>query len=196
MTCSEDNKTITFNLVRPIGDFNYATALLAFSPVPEAADTGAQYDLKPLSNGPYKIEDYTIGKSLTLVRNDQYDPATDTLRPANPDKIVVTFGIEPPVSTQRLIADSGVDQQSMTLGDAIDPAQLATVFNDPNTRGPALRRVRRLRALRGRQHGEGAEPQAPSGPRRGVPARGPADHRWGQLRRRPRRRPDQAQPRR
>jgi peptide/nickel transport system substrate-binding protein len=132
VTCSEDNKTITFNLVRPIGDFNYATALLAFSPVPEAADTGAQYDLKPLSNGPYKIEDYTIGKSLTLIRNDQYDPATDTLRPANPDKIVVTFGIEPPVSTQRLIADSGVDQQSMTLGDAIDPAQLATVFNDPN----------------------------------------------------------------
>ncbi len=44
---------------------------------------------------------------------------------------MVTFGIQPPVATQRLIADSGVDQQSMTLGDAIDPAQLATVFNDP-----------------------------------------------------------------
>ena len=65
------------------------------------------------------------------MRNDQWDPATDTVRKAYPDKIVVTFGIEPPVATQRLIADSGVDQQTMTLGDAIDPAQLATVFNDP-----------------------------------------------------------------
>jgi peptide/nickel transport system substrate-binding protein len=131
VTCSEDGKTITFNLVRPIGDFNYATALLAFSPVPEAKDTGAQYDLAPLSNGPYKIENYTIGEGITLIRNDQWDPATDTLRQANPDKIDVTFGIEPPVSTQRLIADSGTDAQTLTLGDAIDPAQLATVFNDP-----------------------------------------------------------------
>ncbi len=131
VTCSEDGKTITFNLVRPIGDFNYAVTLSAFSPVPKDKDTGAKYDTAPLANGPYKIEDYTIGDSLTLVRNDQWDPATDTVRKAYPDKIVVTFGIEPPVATQRLIADSGVDQQSMTLGDAIDPAQLATVFNDP-----------------------------------------------------------------
>lgn len=131
VTCSEDGKTITFNLVRPIGDFNYATALLAFSPVPEAKDTGAKYDLAPLSNGPYKIENYTIGEGITLVRNDQWDPATDTLRQANPDKIVTTFGIEAPVSTQRLIADSGADAQTLTLGDAVDPAQLATIFNDP-----------------------------------------------------------------
>jgi peptide/nickel transport system substrate-binding protein len=131
VTCSEDGKTITFNLVRPIADFNYAVTLSAFSPVPKDKDTGAKYDTAPLANGPYKIEDYTIGDSLTLVRNDQWDPATDTIRKAYPDKIVVTFGIEPPVATQRLIADSGVDQQSMTLGDAIDPAQLATVFNDP-----------------------------------------------------------------
>jgi peptide/nickel transport system substrate-binding protein len=131
VTCSEDGKTITFNLVRPIADFNYAVTLSAFSPVPKDKDTGAKYDTAPLSNGPYKIEDYTIGESLTLVRNDQWDPATDTVRKAYPDKIVVTFGIEPPVATQRLIADSGVDQQSMTLGDVIDPAQLATVFNDP-----------------------------------------------------------------
>ena len=131
VTCSEDGKTITFNLVRPIGDFNYAVTLSAFSPVPKDKDTGAKYDTAPLANGPYKIEDYTIGDSLTLVRNDQWDPATDTVRKAYPDKIVVTFGVEPPVATQRLIADSGVDQQSMTLGDAIDPAQLATVFNDP-----------------------------------------------------------------
>lgn len=131
VTCSEDGKTITFNLARPIGDFNYATTLTAFSPVAEALDTGAKYDTAPASNGPYKIEDYTIGQSMTLIRNDQWDPATDTIRKAYPDKIVVTFGIEAPVSTQRLIADSGVDQQTMTLGDTVDPAQLATVFNDP-----------------------------------------------------------------
>lgn len=130
VTCSEDNKTITFNLVRAAADFNYTTTLLSFSPVPEAADTGEKYDARPLSSGPYKIEDYTIGKSLTLVRNEKWDPANDEYRGAYPDKIVVTFALTGSVITQRLMADSGDDQMALGLGDNIDPAQLAAVFND------------------------------------------------------------------
>ena len=44
VTCSDDMKTITFNLAQPAADFNYTTTLLSFSPVPEAADTGEKYD--------------------------------------------------------------------------------------------------------------------------------------------------------
>jgi peptide/nickel transport system substrate-binding protein len=131
VTCSEDNKTITFNLVRPAADFNYTTTLTAFSPVPEAKDTGEKYTTAPVSSGPYKIENYTIGDSLTLVRNDQWDPATDDYRGAWPDQVVVDFGLTGSVITQRLIADSGDDQKALGMGDNVDPAQLAAVFNDP-----------------------------------------------------------------
>ena len=79
-----DGKTITFNLKVPVADFNYTTTLLSFSPVPKAADTGEKYDLKPVSSGPYKIESYTIGKSLVLVRNENWSQDSDPVRSANP----------------------------------------------------------------------------------------------------------------
>ena len=131
VTCSEDGKTVTFNLATPAADFNYTTTLTAFSPVPKAADTGEKYDDKPLSSGPYKIQEYNKGTDLTLVRNDQWDPATDTYRKAYPDQIVVKFAVPTSVSTQRLMADSGDDQTMTTKGAIIDPASLAAVFNDP-----------------------------------------------------------------
>ncbi len=131
VACSEDGKTITFTLATPAADFNYTTTLTAFSPVPKAADTGEKYDDKPLSSGPYKIQEYNKGTDLTLVRNDQWDPATDDYRKAYPDQIVVKFAVPTSVSTQRLMADSGDDQSMTTKGAIIDPASLAAVFNDP-----------------------------------------------------------------
>ncbi len=131
VTCSDDMKTITFNLAQPAADFNYTTTLSAFSPVPEAADTGEKYDTDLLSSGPYQIEEYNKGQSLTLVRNPEWDKATDDYRMAYPDEIVVNFAVPTSVSSQRLIADSGDDQMMTTKGLIIDPAQLATVFNDP-----------------------------------------------------------------
>ena len=123
----EGNK-ITFNLNKPVGDFNYTVTLLSFSPVPKAADTGEKYDDKPVSSGPYKIQEYSKGSQLVLVRNDNWDPATDEYRPAYPDKIVVKFGLEASVIDQRMIQDSGEDQRALTLGDSVEPASLATVF--------------------------------------------------------------------
>ena len=58
VTCSSDNKTITFKLSRAVADFNYTVTYLSFSPVPKDKDTGDQYDLAPVSSGPYKIEKY------------------------------------------------------------------------------------------------------------------------------------------
>ena len=127
ITCSEDNKTITFNLSRPAGDFNYTVTLLAFSPVPAAADTGEAYDNKPVSSGPYKISEYTKGQKLVLVRNENWSAASDDYRPAYPDQIVVSFALDPAAIDQRLIADAGEDQTAVTLA-GLQPESLATVF--------------------------------------------------------------------
>ena len=94
VTCSDDNKTITFNLNRPAGDFNYTVTLTAFSPVPQAADTGEKYDDAVVSTGPYKISEYTKGQKMVLVRNEAWDPASDDYRPAYPDQVVVNFALD------------------------------------------------------------------------------------------------------
>lgn len=123
-----DGNTITFNLSKPVGDFNYTVTLLSFSPVPQAADTGAKYDDKPMSSGPYRIQEYSKGSRLVLERNENWDPETDDYRPAYPDRIVVQFGLDPLVIDQRLIGDSGDDQRALTEGDALQPASLQQVF--------------------------------------------------------------------
>jgi peptide/nickel transport system substrate-binding protein len=123
-----DGNEVTFRLNAPMSDFNYAVTLLSFAPVREDADTGEQYDQRPLSNGPYKIETNDSGRQLVLVRNENWSEDHDDLRPAYPDRIVYQFGLDPSVIDQRLIADSGDDQYALGLG--LQPASLATVFAD------------------------------------------------------------------
>jgi peptide/nickel transport system substrate-binding protein len=123
-----DGKTITFNLKVPVADFNYTTTLLAFSPVPKAADTGEKYDMKPVSSGPYKIESYTIGKSLVLVRNENWSKDSDPVRGANPDSFIYEFGLDESVIDERMIKDAGDDQLAVAGG--IQPENLQTIFED------------------------------------------------------------------
>jgi peptide/nickel transport system substrate-binding protein len=123
-----DGKTITFSLSVPVADFNYTTTLLAFSPVPKAADTGEKYDLHPVASGPYKIESYTIGKSLVLVRNENWSKDSDPIRSANPDSFVYEFGLDEAVMDERMIKDAGDDQFAVSFG--IQPENLQTIFED------------------------------------------------------------------
>jgi len=127
-----EGSKITFHLSRPAGDFNY-TVTLGWGPVKKSADTDpAKYDLHPLSNGPYKITEYTKNSQLVLERNDQWDPATDTYRPAYPDKIIMKFKVESNQLDQRMIASSGEDAFAVSR-DALQTANLAPAFADPTT---------------------------------------------------------------
>ena len=125
----KDDKTIVFHLKVAVGDFNYTVALLAFAPVPKAADTGDKYTLKPVSSGPYKIESYTEGDSLVMVRNDKWSQATDEVRTPHVDKIIWHFGLDENVIDERMIADQGDDQAAIVYG-ALLPQNLQTVFED------------------------------------------------------------------
>lgn len=121
-----DGKTITFNLKIPVADFNYTTTLLTFSPVPKAMDTGEKYDMHPVASGPYKIESYEIGKSLVLVRNDQWDPTTDDQRKAYADSIVYEFGLADATIDERMMADAGDDQTAVSF--KVQPENLQRIF--------------------------------------------------------------------
>ncbi|MEY3733249.1 MAG: hypothetical protein RL347_608 [Actinomycetota bacterium] len=125
-----DGQTITFNLNQPVPDFNYAVTL-GFSAVPAAMAAGVEYGDKPMSNGPYKISEYSKGKGgkLVLVRNENWSPDVDPYRKAYPDSWVVNFGVEESVADQRVIQSSGDDEYAMVQG--LTTASLPIVFEDP-----------------------------------------------------------------
>ncbi|HEX2050754.1 MAG TPA: ABC transporter substrate-binding protein [Actinomycetota bacterium] len=93
-----DDKTIKFTLTQPTGDFLYRVAMAATGPLPrevgECFEKSGEYGRYVISSGPYMIEGsdeldisgckamkpisgYNPTKHLMLVRNPNYDPATD-----------------------------------------------------------------------------------------------------------------------
>ncbi len=126
--------TITFKLKKPVGDFSYTVAEPNVSPVPQTKDTGIQYDNKPFSSGPYKIDTYKRGKSLVLVRNTFWDKKTDKVRGAFPEKIVVTEGLDPTTIDQRLLADSAQDQTAVDFDTTLAPESIPQAMSNPSAR--------------------------------------------------------------
>ncbi|MGW6914954.1 ABC transporter substrate-binding protein [Kitasatospora sp. NPDC054939] len=110
-----DDKTIVFKLKRPVAEFSYTATLPTFAPVPPSQEKGTQYDLRPFSSGPYKIESYDRGKQLVLVRNANWDPGTDKVRKAYPDRIVVVQGLKGGQVDDRLIASAGADASAVEI---------------------------------------------------------------------------------
>jgi peptide/nickel transport system substrate-binding protein len=105
-----DDKTIIFTLKEPLADFAYLLATPGSGPVPQAKDTGDKYGAKPVSTGPYKFQSYDAGKKAILVRNDQWDPKTDTVRKALPDQIDFTIGTAvEEIDNQLLSGDIDID---------------------------------------------------------------------------------------
>jgi peptide/nickel transport system substrate-binding protein len=109
-----DDKTITFKLTRPVGDFLYRVSMPATAPIPEEVarchPQAGEYGRYVVTTGPYMIEGadqldisscgsqqpisgFNPNRGLTLVRNPNYDPATDNteFRQANPDRFEITI---------------------------------------------------------------------------------------------------------
>lgn len=115
VVCSSKGDTITFKANRPFPDMPYAATFGAFAAVPKAKDTKQNYDLRPFSNGPYKIQSYDRGKQMTLVRNKYWDPKNDPIRHAFPDKIVVKMGFDQNALEQQFITDAAQARNAVSL---------------------------------------------------------------------------------
>ncbi|OKJ15697.1 ABC transporter substrate-binding protein [Kitasatospora sp. CB01950] len=128
-----DAKTIVFHLKRPVAEFAFTTSLPTFSPVPKAKEAGANYSNHPVSSGPYKIESYDRGKRMVLVRNTNWDQATDPVRKAYPDKIVVDQTLKGGGIADRLIADQGDDKNAVSYVDLV-PSKISEVLTNPDVK--------------------------------------------------------------
>ncbi|MCI0636956.1 MAG: ABC transporter substrate-binding protein, partial [Actinobacteria bacterium] len=94
-----DEKTIVFHLTEPTGDFSYRLGMPATGPMPEEVagcfDEAGAYGRYVISSGPYMLEGsealdatscetlepisgFDAETAMTLVRNPDYDPTTDT----------------------------------------------------------------------------------------------------------------------
>lgn len=108
-------RTLTLTLAEPFPDLAYWGTLPSIGPIPDrSASDLAGYGRRPLATGPYKLEDYVPGKSLTLVRNDEWDPATDPGRTAYPDAYEFDFDTAPDRIDRIMLADEGDGQTTMT----------------------------------------------------------------------------------
>ena len=89
-----DDSTIVFHLKAAFADFPYLLAMGGAAPVPQAKDTGDKYADHPISSGPYMFKSIEPGKKVVLVRNTNWDQATDPIRKALPDEIDLTLGMD------------------------------------------------------------------------------------------------------
>jgi peptide/nickel transport system substrate-binding protein len=121
--------TIVFHLQHPFADFNYVAAIPQSAPVPSAKDKGANYQLHPVSTGPYKFASYQPDKQFTLVKNPNWDPATDPNRQQLADKIVVNLNVNADTVDQNLIHNfADVDLP----GTGVQAAARAQILGSPS----------------------------------------------------------------
>ena len=107
-----DKYTIVFHMKKPFAAFDYLAQQPDTMPVPKDKDTGAKYRNSIVSTGPYKFADLQPGKSFNLVRNDQWDPATDPNRKALPDRIEVTLNVNADDIDNRISAATSTSTSS------------------------------------------------------------------------------------
>ncbi|SPT56728.1 ABC transporter substrate-binding protein [Actinomadura madurae] len=130
-----DDQTIVFHLNTPFQEFDYLVAMSQTMPVPKAKDTGTKYETSILSSGPYKVDNYTRGKSMSLSRNPHWNQSTDPIRKALPDKIEIQLKQNADDIDQRLLSGAldmditGVGVQSGTQPKVLTPEQKPYVDN-------------------------------------------------------------------
>jgi peptide/nickel transport system substrate-binding protein len=121
--------TIVFQLKQPFADFNYVVAFPQSAPVPPDKDTGANYQLHPLSTGPYKFASYQLNKQYTLVPNPQWKPSWDPQVKQLASKIIVNLNVNAADIDNRLLAG---DIQMDQAGSGVQAAARARILSTPS----------------------------------------------------------------
>jgi peptide/nickel transport system substrate-binding protein len=129
--------TVVFHLAKPFADFNYVAAIPQSAPVPPNKDTGANYQLHPMSTGPYKFQSYQLNKQLTMVPNTFWNPATDPNAKQLVSKVTVTMNMNANDIDNRLLAgDLNVDMagtgvQAAARAKILSSSSLKASSDDP-----------------------------------------------------------------
>jgi len=120
-----DDTTIVFHLKQKFAEFDYLVWNPQTAPVPRSKDTGAKYQLHPVSTGPYMFEKYDVDKSLSLVKNPNWSADTDSVRKQLADRIEVQLKVAANDRDNRLMnGDADID----LAGTGVEPAAQAKIL--------------------------------------------------------------------
>jgi len=128
-----NGQDITIKMARPFPEMDYFASFPVFTAIPEEKDTVENYGNHPLATGPYKFENYRPGTALTLVKNDQWDPATDPGRIQAVDRWEFQFGEDQARTENIIINDNGAAQTTLTY-DNITPSGLRAIQQEGDER--------------------------------------------------------------
>ena len=143
-----DDSTIVFNLERPTGDFLQRLNMPATSPIPEEVGKcfkkAGDYGRYVMSSGPYMIQGsdkldisscdamkpisgFDPSKKITLVRNPNYDQATDNLRSNFVDGITMEIN----TNVDNIFSQVEAGQLDATVSDQPPKPVLQQYLTDP-----------------------------------------------------------------
>ncbi|WAZ23920.1 ABC transporter substrate-binding protein [Streptomyces cinnabarinus] len=125
-----DDKTIVFKFKTAKPDLPYALAMAGYSIVSEKNDTKEKYDKEPMTAGPYKIQEFKSGKSMTLVKNTNWDAKTDPIRHQYVDQFNFQFNKQYEDSTKAILDDSGTNATAVSFSNQVDAGNLSKVLKD------------------------------------------------------------------
>jgi peptide/nickel transport system substrate-binding protein len=129
-----DGNTLTIKMAKPFPDMPYWGTFPAMGPIPEGdASDPAKYALHPWATGPYMFKEYVPEKSLTLVKNPNWDPDTDPGRHQYVDGWDMQFDVPSAKVDQIMLNDEGDGQTTLTY-DNIQSANFVTAKNDASDR--------------------------------------------------------------
>ena len=123
-----DTSTVVFHLAHPFSDFDYVVTIPQSAPVPPDKDTGASYQLHPMSTGPYKFQSYQLNKQAVLVPNTQWSASEDPTVSQLASKIVVNMNQNPNDVDNRLLAG---DAQVDFAGTGVQAAARSKILANP-----------------------------------------------------------------
>jgi peptide/nickel transport system substrate-binding protein len=122
---------ITIKMRRPFTDMDYYASFPAFTAIPQTADDPATYGRHPLATGPYKFASYKPGTELKLVKNDNWDAASDPGRLQMVNSWDFKFGQDTAKLENVILNDNGDGQTTLTY-DNVTPASYKQIQSDPS----------------------------------------------------------------
>jgi peptide/nickel transport system substrate-binding protein len=125
-----DDRTIVFTFPVPHPEMPFISAMPTTSPVPQARDTGADYERTWVASGPYRRRSAVPGESLVLERNPYWSPSSDPIRHQYPDLVAFDWTVSRADQTARVRASVGEDAATVMTAN-VAPDQIAAVQADP-----------------------------------------------------------------
>ncbi|WP_020576604.1 ABC transporter substrate-binding protein [Actinopolymorpha alba] len=133
---AKNDTTVVFKLAHPATYFVDMLTLPAFSPAPVESlkylPASLELARNSLSDGPYQIKSYTPTKKIVFDRNKAWDPASDPVRKAYVDQVVVDQTVSQESAQQQL--ETGSPSADMEWDNFPPPSRLPALIarKDPN----------------------------------------------------------------